>query len=193
MPHSTRNSRALFVGRLVEKKGLEIALRALSDPRVDFPWRLTVIGDGPLGPRLRALANKLGIGDHVDFVGSRSLDELRAALQAHDLLLQPSRIAPDGDSEGGAPTVILEAQACGMPVLSTAHADIPHITLPGQSAWLAPEGDAVALAYLMRRAAEEADRWDIMGRAGRYKIETDHDVNRTILHLEDLYAEASQA
>jgi colanic acid/amylovoran biosynthesis glycosyltransferase len=180
----------LFVGRLVAKKGLETGLRALSDARVDFPWRLTVIGDGPLAPRMRALAQRLGIGAQVDFVGSRSLSETRAAMQAHDLLLQPSRIAPDGDSEGGAPTVILEAQACGMPVISTTHADIPYITLPGQSAWLAPEGDVAALAYLLRRASEEADRWGIMGRAGRFKIETDHDVNRTIVKLEDLYAEA---
>lgn len=180
----------LFVGRLVAKKGLETGLRALADSRVDFPWRLTVIGDGPLGPRLRALANRLGIGDHVDFVGSRSLAETRAALQAHDLLLQPSRIAPDGDSEGGAPTIILEAQASGMPVITTTHADIPHITVPGHSAWLAPEGDVAALAYLLRRAAEEGDRWGIMGRAGRYKVETDHDVRRAAARLEDLYAEA---
>jgi colanic acid/amylovoran biosynthesis glycosyltransferase len=180
----------LFVGRMVEKKGLEIGLKALADPRVDYPWRLTVIGDGPLRPRLSALAERLGIGDRVEFVGSRSLAETRAALQAHDLLLQPSRAASDGDAEGGAPTIILEAQACGMPVISTTHDDISHVTAPGQSAWLAPEGDAAALAYLLRRAGEEADRWGVMGLAGRAKIEADHDVKRVAAALEDLYAEA---
>jgi colanic acid/amylovoran biosynthesis glycosyltransferase len=182
----------LFVGRLVDKKGLETGLRALADPRVDFPWRLTVIGDGPLRPRLQALATRLGIGDHADFVGWRSLDETRAAMQRHDLLLQPSQAAPDGDGEGGAPTVLLEAQACGLPVIATTHDDIPHVTVPGESAWLAPEGDPAALAYLLRRAGEEADRWGVMGRAGRRKIEADHDINRTIGALEDLYAEAAE-
>lgn len=180
----------LFVGRLVEKKGLEAGLRALADARVDYPWRLTVIGDGPLRVRLSGVAEHLGIGARVEFMGSRTLDETRAALDAHDVLLQPSRTAPDGDGEGGAPTIILEAQACGIPVVSTTHDDIPHVTVPGESAWLAPEGDGDALAYLLRRAGEESDRWGVMGRAGRRKVETDHDVNRVAADLENLYGEA---
>ena len=180
----------LFIGRLVEKKGLSTGLQALADPRVDFAWRLTVIGDGPLRASLESEASRLGIADRIDFAGYRSLDEIRDNLQAHDLLLQPSRVAADGDAEGGAPTVLLEAQACGLPVISSLHDDIPHVTVPGGSAWLAPEGDASALAYMLRRAGEEADRWGVMGRAGRAKIEADHDVNKEILALEKLYQEA---
>jgi colanic acid/amylovoran biosynthesis glycosyltransferase len=112
---------------------------------------------------------------------------MRAAMQTHDLLLQPSRVARDGDSEGGAPTVLLEAQACGLPILSTTHADIPYVTVPGESSWLAPEGDAESLAGLVLQAAGEAERWGAMGRAGRAKVMADHDVNREILRLEDLY------
>lgn len=182
----------LFVGRLVEKKGLEIGLRALADPRIDFPWRLTVIGDGLLRPRLAALAERLGIADRVDFDGWRTPEQMRAALVAHDLLLQPSCTAPDGDSEGGAPTVILEAQACGLPVISTTHDDIPYVTVPGESAWLSPEGDVAALAYALRRAAEEADRWGLAGRVGRNKITADHDIHREVPALEDLYGEAAE-
>ena len=182
----------LFIGRLVEKKGLSTGLQALADPRIDFPWRLTVIGDGSLRSSLESEARRLGISDRIDFAGYRSLDEIRDNLQAHDLLLQPSRVAADGDAEGGAPTVLLEAQACGLPILSTLHDDIPHVTIPGQSAWLAPEGDVSALAYMLRRAGEEADRWGLMGRTGRAKIEADHDVNKEIEKLERLYEEALQ-
>lgn len=182
--------RLLFIGRLVEKKDLATALQALADRRVVFPWSLTVVGDGPLRNSLENQAARLGIRERVDFVGYRSLSEIRASLQAHDLLLQPSRIAADGDAEGGAPTVILEAQACGLPVLSTLHDDIPYITVPGQSAWLSPEGDAEALVEMLCRAAKEAPRWSAMGKAGRAKIEADHDINREIGRLEDLYQEA---
>ncbi len=180
----------LFVGRMVEKKGLESGLLALADPRIDFPWRLTVIGDGPLRPRLTELAQRLGIADRVDFDGWRTPGQTRAALAEHDVLLQPSRTAPDGDGEGGAPTIVLEAQACGMPVVSTLHDDVPHVTVPGESAWLVPEKDHDALAYALRRAAEEADRWGVMGRAGRAKVEADHDIRRVVGRLEQLYAEA---
>jgi colanic acid/amylovoran biosynthesis glycosyltransferase len=192
-----RPVRLLFTGRLVEKKGLETGLRALADGRVNFPWELTVIGDGPLRASLEALAMRLGIASRVRFEGFRSLVEMRAAMQVHDLLLQPSRIAADGDSEGGAPTVLLEAQACGLPIVSTTHADIPYVTVfdesPGKTAWLAPEGDVEALAELVARAASEAARWPAMGRAGRAKVEADHDVNREASRLEDLYAEATRA
>jgi colanic acid/amylovoran biosynthesis glycosyltransferase len=185
-----RPIRLLFIGRLVEKKGLDCGLTALRSARLDFPWRLTVIGDGPHREPLKLLAHRLGILNRVDFVGYKTLKETRASLETHDLLLQPSRVARDGDSEGGAPTVILEAQACGMPVISTTHADIPYITVPGESAWLAPEDDSAAMADLLYSAAADSARWGAMGRAGRAKIEADHDATRVVASLEDLYAEA---
>jgi colanic acid/amylovoran biosynthesis glycosyltransferase len=187
-----RDVKFLFIGRLVDKKGLAFGLRALAEAGGGFPWRLTVIGDGPLRASLASLAARLGIQDRVDFVGYRTLDEMRAALQTHDILLQPSHVAADGDSEGGAPTVLLEAQACGLPVVSTTHADIPYVTVPGESAWIAPEGDVAALAGLLRRAAGEADSWGAMGRAGRAKVVAHHDVHREAAALEDLYAEAAR-
>lgn len=187
-----RPVRFLFVGRMVEKKGLDTGLRALAEAGGGFPWRLTVIGDGPLGGGMRALAASLGLADRVDFAGSRSLAETREAIASHDLLLQPSRTASDGDGEGGAPTVILEAQACGMPVLSTDHDDIPHVTAPGESAWIAPQGDAGALTEMLRRAVSDPRRWAEMGRAGRARVEADHDATHVVAALEDLYAEATR-
>lgn len=186
-----RPVRFLHIGRMVPKKGLEEGLRALAASGAKYPWRLTVIGDGPLRRELEGLARGLGLADRVDFVGYRTLEEMRAALAAHDVLLQPSRTAPDGDGEGGAPTVLLEAQACGLPVLSTDHDDIPYVTAEGRSAWLAPQGDVAALAELLRRVGEASDRWGEMGRAGRAKIEADHDIDREIAALERSYAEAA--
>jgi len=150
-----------------------------------------VIGDGPLRASLQSQAGALGIKDRVDFLGYLPLAKMRSLMMEHDLLFQPSHVAADGDSEGGAPTVLLEAQACGMPVISTLHDDIPYVTVSDHSAWLAPQGDADALAFVVRKAVEESSRWGEMGRAGRMKIESDHDVNREIAALENLYAEAA--
>jgi colanic acid/amylovoran biosynthesis glycosyltransferase len=186
-----RAVRFLFIGRMVDKKGLDVGLRALAASGAKYPWRLTVIGDGPRRREMEALALSLGLRDRVDFVGYRTLEEMRAALAGHDVLLQPSRVAPDGDGEGGAPTVLLEAQACGLPILSTRHDDIPYVTVEGKSAWLAPQGDVAALAELLARVGECADQWGAMGRAGRAKIEADHDIDREIAALERLYAEAA--
>jgi colanic acid/amylovoran biosynthesis glycosyltransferase len=188
-----RELRLLFVGRLVEKKGLAVGLEALASCQFEFPWKLTVVGDGPLRSSLESQAARLGIGQHVDFVGYRSLVETRIHLQEHDLLLQPSHTAWDGDAEGGAPTVILEAQACGLPVISTLHDDIPYVTIPGQSAWLAPEGDVEGLADMLRRACEEAGSWGAMGKKGRAKVESDHDVAWEMDLLEELYQEATSS
>jgi len=192
-----RALKLLFIGRLVDKKGLDVGLRALASgvgEASGVPWSLTVIGDGPRRAALEAQAAGLGLAARVRFVGYKSPADMRAALDESDILLQPSRIAPDGDSEGGAPTVILEAQASGLPVVTTDHDDIPFVTVSGRespSAWIAPQGDAEGLAALMKRAVDDHAAWGAMGRAGRAKIEADHDIARVVPALEDLYAAAS--
>ncbi len=177
----------LFVGRLVEKKGLAIGLQALANSRIDFPWKLSVVGDGPLGAAMKALVQSLGLENHVDFLGFRTLDAMRELMGSHDLLFQPSMQAKNGDSEGGAPTVILEAQACGMPILSTLHDDIPFITVENETAWLAPEGRIDPLVENLRLASQSSQSWATMGHAGRAKIEADHNVNREVEKVEGFY------
>jgi colanic acid/amylovoran biosynthesis glycosyltransferase len=110
-------------------------------------------------------------------------------LEAADLFAQPSLTASDGDSEGGAPTTLLEAQACGVPILATSHADIPHVVVEGESALLAPERDAEALAAGLERLLAEPERWPAMGRAGRAHVLTHHDAGAQAERLEALYLE----
>jgi colanic acid/amylovoran biosynthesis glycosyltransferase len=190
-----RPIRFLFVGRLVEKKGLEWGLRALARRKSDFPWELDIIGDGALRPALEAQIARLGIGDRVRILGYLPLPVMRGKLQDHDILFQPSCTSSDGDGEGGAPTVLLEAQACGMPILSSRHDDIPYVTvpdgsgLPVGSALLAPERDVEVLSALILRLAESAGSWREMGRTGRRHVEDRHDVRKEVIGLESLYRE----
>ena len=188
-----RKVRFLFVGRLVEKKGLEWGLRALAGRKSDFPWELDIIGDGPLRPALEAQISGLGLADRVRILGFLPLAEMRARMQDRDILFQPSCASSDGDGEGGAPTVLLEAQACGMPILSSLHDDIPYVTVPDESALLAPERDVGALSARILQLAQSAGSWPEMGRAGRHHVEAFHDSRREVLGLESIYRELAGA
>jgi len=98
----------------------------------------------------------------VDFVGAERHGDLIRRLAAATVLIHPSRTAVDGDSEGGAPTILLEAQAIGTPIVSTRHADIPHVAPEGPGVYLCREcdvealGDALVAAITGRQASSPA-------------------------------------
>jgi len=183
----------MFAGRFCEQKGLLYALEAVRElwsERHDFEFRL--IGDEQLTDgryaarvydyirdhRLQDCVRLLGFLSHADY-----LREMRHA----DIFLHPSIVDADGAGEGGAPTTILEAQALGLPVISTAHCDIPNVTVPGESALLVRERDSHALADALRRLVDDPDRREAMGRAGRRHIEKFHDIEQEAPVLEARY------
>jgi colanic acid/amylovoran biosynthesis glycosyltransferase len=179
--------RMLFVGRLIEKKGLQYALEALALVKCELRFQLRIVGDGPLKRELQELAKRLDLEQRITWLGQLDHPTVIRELDACDILLHPSVTARDGDSEGGAPTMILEAQACGVPVLSTLHADIPYITVPGRSALLSPERDVASLAESLTRLAACPELAQTMGAAGRDHVERYHNAAREIVGLEDLY------
>lgn len=180
--------RVLFCASFREKKGLPDALRAFAQAREKHPeLSLRIGGDGPGHTEAHALVDALGIGDRVKFLGFLPHERFLAELDAADIFLQPSRTAADGDDEGGAPTTLLEAQACGLPVLATRHADIPHVVSEGESALLAEEGDVDGLSERLRLLLTEPERWAAMGLAGRERIERFHDAEFWTARLEDRY------
>jgi colanic acid/amylovoran biosynthesis glycosyltransferase len=186
--------RLLFCASLREKKGLAFALEALARVRADHPdVTLRVAGDGPERAAILAQIDRLGLGDAVEMLGSIPHEQFVKELEGADLFVQPSVTARDGDTEGGAPTTLLEAQACGLPILSTLHADIPNVVGHGESGLLAPERDADALASNLELLLEEPERWPAMGRAGRMRTLLFHDTPRRIERLEDLYLELAGA
>jgi colanic acid/amylovoran biosynthesis glycosyltransferase len=183
----------LFVGRFVEKKGLEYALRALAKIKNDYSFQFRIVGTGDLGEGLRSLAVSLDLREEIAWLGMQPYRRMIEEIQDSDILVQPSVTARDGDSEGGAPTVILEAQACGVPVISTTHADIPYITRPNESALLAPERDAELLAKSIRSLFDNPSTWAQMGMQGRKHVEEFHDVRREVVALERIYEKVLQS
>ena len=180
----------LFCGRLTEKKGLIYALQALTKLRGEWPdLEFRVLGDGELRPQIEAFVQQNGLSDVVTLLGFQPHSVFVEELDRAHLLIQPSTTAANGDSEGGAPTVLLEAQACGLPVLSTYHADIPEVVKDGQSGFLVPERDASALADKILYLLQNPQVWPAMGSTGRAHIEANHDIRREARKLEGIYNE----
>lgn len=185
-----RNIRLLFVGRFVEKKGLEYALCALAKVKRKHPFQLRIIGGGELDEKLHLLASDLGLTNQIVWLGMQPHRKVIEELEMCDILIQPSVTARSGDSEGGAPTIILEAQACGVPIISSFHADIPYIARSGQSAFLSPERDVDSLADNIRYLFDNSETWGRMGKKGREHVEKYHDVRKEVKSLEKIYEDS---
>jgi colanic acid/amylovoran biosynthesis glycosyltransferase len=176
--------------RFVEKKGVDLSIRAFAVALTRLPpSELWLIGDGDLRSELEMLAAELGISDSVRFLGMLSHVQYREAIQRADICLQPSRTASDGDTEGGAPTVLLEMQACGIPVVSTRHADIPFVVADPRR--LVQEGDVEGLADELVRLSEISDdEWLASLEKARAFVESRHDARIVAAELEQVYRDA---
>lgn len=181
----------LQVARFVEKKGIDITLRALAvAKRSGVDVRLNLVGAGELEPGLRALAAELGLQDTVRWLGFLPYEQLPTLLAAAHALIQPSKTAANGDTEGGHPTTLVEALAQGVPVLGSTHADIPFVVVDGVTGLLAPEGDAEALADCIVTVARNRDLLVQMGTEGRLRTLKRHDARRLLQLRERIYREA---
>ena len=158
-PRRPGGLRLVQVASFVEKKGQEDTLRAFALALPDCPGAtLTLAGDG--GVRRRALADlarALGVQDQVFLQDFIPHPQLRRYLTGFDVFIHPSRTARDLDSEGGIPTILFEAMAAGLPVISTRHCDIPELVVHGRQGFLAPERDPVALSAAIRQIHQMTD------------------------------------
>ena len=173
-----------------EKKGLEYGLRAVAQVRRKHPnVVLRLAGDGPLRGRLEEVIAAEGLGDAVRLLGYVSHEEMVGEMAGADLFLQPSVTAEDGDTEGGAPTTILEAQACGLPVVATTHADIPNVVASETRALLAEERSSEQLAHTIEQLLFDKALYRTVSCAGREFVVKHHDVRKLARSLEAHYEE----
>jgi glycosyltransferase involved in cell wall biosynthesis len=139
-----RDRRVLFVGRLVEKKGVRFLINAMAHVRKHVPdATLTVVGDGPLHASLQAQAKATRVP--TEFLGTLEDRDVRAQLARARVFCLPSAPAANGDTEGFG-MVLLEAQACGVPVVTSASGGATEGLLEGRTGFSFPERDVDALA-----------------------------------------------
>jgi len=180
--------RLLSVARLVEKKGIEYAVDAVAGIADEYDVEYIVAGDGPLLDDLVRRAERRGISEIVEFCGWVNNDGVTRLMSNSHILLLPSITARDGDREG-TPTVLLEAQAVGLPIVSTRHAGIPEIVADGEAGYLVPERDAEGLITALRRLLDRSDDWPEIGRSGRAYVERKHAIDTVANDLLDIYGQ----
>ena len=176
----------LTVARFVEKKGLEYVLRAVAEVAETHDVTYRIAGDGERRDQIESLIADLNLEDTVELLGWCKQSEIVDLMHDSHLFVLPSVTAANGNKEG-TPTVLLEAQATGLPVVSTYHAGIPEIVDDGDSGLLVPERDADALTEAIETLVRDDSQWGPMGRRGRELIEQNHSIKTVSSDLLELY------
>ena len=180
----------VVAGRFVAKKGFDTAVRAFARAFRGRDARLLMVGGGELEAEYRRLARDEGITEQVTTVGSLPFEQFMAQIARASVVVFPSRPAPDGDTEGGAPVTLIETQWLGVPALVSEHDDLPFVTAPGAMEAL-PRTDVAAWADALRALYDDPGLLAEMGEAGAAFVHASHSPQANAAARERLYAELS--
>ncbi|RMF21913.1 MAG: colanic acid biosynthesis glycosyltransferase WcaL [Deltaproteobacteria bacterium] len=175
------------VGRLVEKKGFHLlidACRVLVDRGVSLQCEL--IGDGAEREALVARVRDLELEEVVRFRGALTTEEVGERLHDASVVVLPCIVARDGNVDA-LPTVLLEAMACGRPVISTALSGIPEIIVDGETGRLVEPGRVEPFADAVAEVLSDHERAAAMGRAGRRRVEQLFDLHANAGRIRDMF------
>jgi len=179
--------RILTIGRLVEKKGHKYSILAIARLiKEGFDIHYTIAGTGILKSELENLVSKLNIAENITFTGEITQQEAINLYNESHLFVLSSITASNGDKEGQG-LVLQEAQACGLPVVSTLHNGIPDGVLNGQSGFLVPEKDIESLADVIKKLILMPASWQQMGKIGREFVNTKYRMEVLTLQIVRLY------
>ena len=186
---SSETLNVVTIGRMVEKKGFEYAIRAIAKAIVlDHEICCTFVGDGELRTDLEDLARSLGLEKHFNFTGWQTQEQITEIIGHSHIMLVPSITAKDGDEEG-LPVVLMEALAAGLPVIATEYAGIPELIEDGKTGLLIRERDTDAMAEKLRLLAEDHNLYRELSNRGREKIELEFDIDKLNDRLIEIYKE----
>lgn len=166
---------ALCVARLMEDKGVDVLLEALSHAP---EWFALIVGEGPQRESLQKLASALGVGERVRFTGY--LPHLESAWAVCDVAVVPSR-------REGLGLFALEAMAAEKPVLASDTGGLSETVKHGETGWLVAPDDPLALASALRHALNVRDSWREMGRRGREYVANRFTWQKTAERLLECY------
>ena len=153
-----------FVGRLVPEKGVDVLLNAV----LDLPgmWRLHVLGEGSEEEALKAQSRSLGVSANVSFQGWVPSIRMPSFYRQLDVLVLPSRSHPNWVEQFG--RVLIEAMACGVPVIGSDSGEIPHVI--GDAGMVFPEDDVQALRACLIKLMQNPDTAASLAQGGRKRV-----------------------
>jgi glycosyltransferase involved in cell wall biosynthesis len=170
----------LSVGRLVEKKGYDVLIRAAAVLLGrGVPFTVRIAGEGVEWARLQRLVHELGVGEHVVFLGPLSPRELETEYASATAFALGCRQLANGDRDG-LPNVVLEAMARGLPVVSTTHGAVVEAVDDGRTGLLAPAEDPEALALALERLLTQPELAARLGRAAALSVRDRFDRDRLL-------------
>ena len=187
-PETGGRFRIVSIGRLIEFKGFHWLITAaalLKQRGLDFEIR--IIGDGPMRAELEDQILSEGLGEQVHLLGVRSQEQIKRELTGAQLFVLPSIVDRKGASDI-LPTVITEAMACRLPVVSTTVAGIPEMVVHGETGLLVEPGNAEELAKAIFELAGDAAKRAAMGGAGRTQAEKNFALSETGGQLGELFS-----
>lgn len=176
----------VFVGRLVEKKGVQYLLEAFKTVTVQNQnAKLKIIGDGPMASMVKSAA--ASSSGKIELLGSRNHHQVLQEINQSAILCVPSCTAADGNSETFG-MVFAEAMALGVPVVSSWHGGIPEVVSDGITGLLAQERNATEIASHLLTLLSDRNLRETMGSAGMERVNTLFDIRKQSKQLESIYA-----
>jgi glycogen(starch) synthase len=178
--------RLLCVGRLVHDKGFDVALIAFSKLLGRFPQaRLIIAGDGPMRPALQEQASKLGLKDHIEFIGWVAPERVPELINTATLVVMPSRCE-------GLPLVGIQAAQMARPVVATRVGGIPELFLDQRTGFLVEKEDAGSLARAIAFLLDHPSFACEIGAAARRRAREIFSLDRCIDAYHALYGKLLQ-
>src|SRR6516225_449426 len=180
---SSRPPLIIAVGRLIRKKGFADLIRtcALLGERGES-FRCEIIGEGPLEDQLRRQIDELHLQNNVVLSGAKPQTELRRRLTAANVFVLPSVIDPDGGMDN-LPTVIMEAMATGLPVVSTNIGGIPEMVIENETGFLVQPGETVAIADAIQKVINDRSLAARLGHSGFERARTLFSIKQNVREL----------
>lgn len=182
----------LSASRLVEKKGYPDLLHACQHLKQSGRrFRCVIYGDGPAQRELDALVQQLGLSDTVTLAGACTQQELHQLLPQATVFALTPFVTEDGDRDG-VPTVLVEAMACGAPVVSTTVAGITELVTHDYDGLLAAPHDVEGIATALAALLDDAPKRRALGAAARRTVTEHFDLRRGALQLATLFTTAAK-
>lgn len=177
-------SKILTVCRLVEKKGVDTLIRAFA--QLDTPAELLIAGDGPQRAELEAIAAQTPKAGQVHFLGSVSNERVRELLQSCDIFALPCRVDRNGDKDG-IPVVLIEAMACGLPVVAGDLPAIRELVVDNQTGLLVDATSIEPTLHALHKLLSNPDLASRLSCHGRDRVASEFALSENVARLEHAF------